>query len=477
VQGESRAEVPGSGHPWGDRLAATVTDSSRPSARLVDAELRSFYNSSFPVGQNDAAVWQGKGMTTAWEVGGFARWRGVSVSVRPSLIFTQNASFELTPVAAAGMPIYANPWRRIDVPQRFGPDAAWKLDPGQSEVSLAGFGARVSYGTMSRWWGPAIRNPIVMSNNAPGFPHAALGTDGPRDVGIGTVEVLWLWGDLETSEWFLPSLASKDRFVTGIVGVYSPSFLSGLSLGATRVFYGWKPDGGVDAGDYFLVLQGVRKEYIATPENPTGDDEHDQMLSLFGRWVIDDGGFEVYGEWARNDHSWNFRDFALDPGHSQGITIGFQKAIDLSSRIVALRAEVTNLDRTDRTLRVVPTYYAHHIVLEGYTNQGEVIGAGIGPGGTSQYLAADLYSAWGRVGISVQRDVRDNDAFYDWAEANGATRWERNVRFHGGASALVFTGDFDLGGGLTLTREFNRYYVGRDLWNLNLSLSARWRAR
>jgi hypothetical protein len=37
--------------------------------------------------------------------------------------------------------------------------------------------------------------------------------------------------------------------------------------------------------------------------------------------------------------------------------------------------------------------------------------------------------------------------------------------------------DFDLGAGMIMTREYNRYFFGLDLWNLNLSLSARWRPR
>jgi len=52
------------------------------------------------------------------------------------------------------------------------------------------------------------------------------------------------------------------------------------------------------------------------------------------------------------------------------------------------------------------------------------------------------------------------------------------VSYHLGTQALLFlVDDFDLGGGLVITREFNRYFFGLDLWNVNLSLSARWRSR
>lgn len=476
----ARAALARAGHPWAPRFAPPLDqDDALPRIEATGAGQRTFLNTSLPVGQNDGAVWQGKGLTTALDMGAMASWRALSVTLQPTLIYTQNAAFELAPVTLAGMPEYAYPWRRIDMPQRFGPDAYWTLDPGASEIRVRAYGATVAFGTGNLWWGPGRRNALLMSNHAAGFPHLAIGTDGPAAIGIGDVEVQWIWGDLAQTEWFDPAFGDNDRFVTGIVGAYSPSFLDGLSVGLARVFYAWKPEGGLPLSDYFLVLQGVRKERIATPENPTGDDEHDQLLSFFARWVLAESGFEVYAEWARNDHSWNFRDFILEPEHSQAYLLGLQKVVELSgNRLLSLTGEITHLERsTTRELRATPTYYAHHIVRQGYTQRGQVIGAGVGPGGNAQHVGADLYAPWGRAGVWVQRDVRDNDAFYTWAASTGGSRWEHDVMLHLGGHGMVFVADVEVGGGLVLTREFNRHFVGRDLWNLNVSLSARWRPR
>ena len=466
------------GHPWADRTEAKTLEAPHLRVSPTAARLRVYTNTSFPVGQNDGAVWQGKGLTTALEAGARVLWRGLAITLQPTLLYTQNRAFELAPVTVPNQSPYAYPWRLVDLPQRFGPDPYWTLDPGQSEMRLHGFGAAVGLSTANLWWGPARLNPIVMSNNAGGFAHAFLGTDGPLGIGIGELELKWIWGDLDHTEWFDAGLADRDRFLTGIVASYSPSFLPGLSLGATRVFYAWKPEGGVPLGDYFIVFQGVRKEYFVTPTNRTGDDEHDQMLSLFGRWVVPEGGFEVYWEWARNDHSWNFRDFILEPDHSQAYTLGLQKALEWSGNILSLSAELAHLDASStQELRETPTYYVHHVVGQGYTQNGQVIGAGVGPGGGSQQFAADLYAGWGRAGLYVRRDVRDNDSFYRWAAANGGTRWDHDIWLHAGGHGLMFVGDWEVGGGLMLTRELNRYFYWRDLWNLNVSLSARWRPR
>ena len=467
-------------HAWSARLQpVSPGSSSAVTLTLIEPRLRAFVNSRFPFGRNDGALWQGKGLTSALDLGATATWQGLTVTLHPTMRYTQNSSFDLAPVTVSGMPEHAYPWRPIDMPQRFGPESFWAVDPGQSEIRLDARGAMLGVSTANLWWGPAIRNAIVMSNNAAGFPHAFVGTDGQVDTGIGGFEARWIWGRLGQSDWFDPAVANTDRFVTGIVATYSPSFLDALSLGMTRVFYGWVPDGGLPFGDYFAVFQGLRKKALVSPSNPTGDDEHDQMLSLFGRWVLEESGFEVYGEWARNDHSWELRDFLLEPEHSQAYTLGLQRAIELSGdRILALSGELTHLERSTTVLvRANPTYYAHHIVTQGYTQEGQVIGAGIGPGGDSQYVGADLYARWGRAGVYAERQVHDNDAYYAWAQANGETYCCHNVSFNLGTQALVFVDDFDLGGGLVITREFNRYFFGLDLWNVNLSLSARWRRR
>jgi len=475
--GDVREWLTAGEHPWRERLAAEADEQDGGvTIRLEDPFLRMFANSRFPMGQNDGAVWQGRGLTAALDVGATMKWRALTVSVRPTLLYAQNRSFDLAPAPTE----FDYPWRPIDLPQRFGPDPLWTLDPGQSEVRLDGWAMAVGFGTTNLWWGPARRNPIVMSNNAPGFPHAFLGTSGPVGIGIGELEARWIWGDLDQSEWFGYSAVREDRFITGIVATYGPSFLPGLSLGVTRLFYVAVPPGGTPVSDYFAVFQGIRKKALATPENPTGDDEHDQMLSLFGRWALRDSGFEVYWEWARNDHSWDFRDLLLEPEHSQAYVLGLQKSLALSgNRLLALHFELTRLERepTYVTGRPSPTYYAHHIVTQGYTQRGQVIGAGIGPGGNAQGLGLDYYAPWGRWQLLLQRDVRDEDAYYTWAIANDVDSCCHNVLYSLGLSGMKFVGDFDLGAGLIATREFNRYFYGLDLWNLNLSLSARWHPR
>ena len=475
--GDVSETVESDAHPWAGKLRLVPWVSGPVRWSAVGSRLRVFANRKEPYVQNDGAVWQGNGVTTALDSRAAIEWRSVSITLNPILLYNQNSPFELADVGRANP--YAYPWRTIDLPQRFGPDAFWTFDFGQSELAVDWKGARVSAGTNNLWWGPGIRNAIIMSNNAPGFFHTSLGTKGPIDIEIGNLEGQWIWGRLGQSDWFDPTVTDTDRFITGIVLGYSPTFLEGLTVGLTRVFQSLVPEDGVDAGEYFVVFQRLLKKGFASEANPEGQDERNQLLSLFARWALPRSGFEAYVEWARNDHAGDLNDFLLEPEHSQGYTLGFQKVTSLSSeRMVAIRGELTHLEASATfRLRGRGTYYEHGLVSQGYTQKGQVIGAGIGPGGNAQHVAIDLYAPWGSAGTFVGRKVHDNDAFWVWAAATGPAYHRHHVTLDFGANALFFVNDFDLGGGLIVIREFNRYFYGPTGWNLNVSLTARWRPR
>ena len=81
----------GDSHPWGTiGQLASPESSSTVALTLIEPRLRAFANSRFPVGQNDGAVWQGKGLTSALDLGGTARWQALTVTLHPTLLYTQN---------------------------------------------------------------------------------------------------------------------------------------------------------------------------------------------------------------------------------------------------------------------------------------------------------------------------------------------------------------------------------------------------
>src|SRR5690606_24750353 len=107
-----------------------------------------------------------------------------------------NAAFTLAPAYWPDLEEFAYPWRVIDLPQRMGTRSRATLGLGDSEIRLDVRGVTLGMGNRSRWWGPGIRNAILMSDNAPGFAHAFLGTRRPVDVGPASLEAFYMYGGL-----------------------------------------------------------------------------------------------------------------------------------------------------------------------------------------------------------------------------------------------------------------------------------------
>ena len=469
------------GHPWGARVTAPTPLSLGSSASLTveDPGARVFANSAFADGGSDGPVWQGKGLTAAVDVGATLRVGPLTATVHPLLWYAANGDFELAPGTVEGMPAYGYPWRRIDLPQRPGPDGVGRLDPGDSSVRLELGSLSVGVGTESLWWGPGIRNAILVSDNAGGFPHAFVRTERPARTGIGTLEAQWIFGRLAQSAWFDTTFADRGRYVTGAVLAFTPAGLEELTVGAARLFYALVPHDGIGADDVLLLFQRVSKSDFTAPGNPSGEDEADQMFSAFARWLLPESGFEAWVEWARNDHGWNLRDYFLAPEQAQGYTLGFRKVKALpGANFLSVQAELTHLERSATVrIRDVPTYYEHYAVPPGYTHRGQIVGASVGPGGNSQFLGASLFGSWGRGEVFVARRVHDNDAYYDLVAPDSG--WCcHDVSLDIGAGGLFWSGPVEMGVRGTLTREYNRHFIRRnDPWNVNVQVSARYRPR
>ena len=471
-----------SAHPWAPRYALNPRPAVQgPSLALLDPELRATYNSAYPRGTNDGALWAGRGASFALSAGARLAWGPLTAVLDPALRWTQNRAFALAPdsglgIDRAGLSRYAYPWQhgRIDLPERFGDAGFTGLDWGQSGVRLNAGPATVGLTTENLWWGPAVENPIIMSNTAPGFPHLDLGTARPVWIGIGRAEARVLWGRLTESAYFDTLPGNDHRLFAGMVLGVEPKWIPGLTLGLTRVFYQtWDS---LSASDFLTIVQTVFKAAFRSDSNTAGDDRRDQMLSLIARWTFPEAGFQAYVEWARNDHNWDPRDFLVEPDHSRAYTLGFQQLLTGAGSRWRLRGEVTTLGIPSTfRVRATPTYYIHHLARQGYTNRGQPIGAGIGPGSQSELLALDRYDRDGRLGAFLQRVRFDDDAYYGIFSPLQDYR-SHQTEISGGLRGARFVGPLDISASLVLSRELNRYYqVRNDVTNLMLDLGIRFR--
>jgi hypothetical protein len=128
-----------------------------------------------------------------------------------------------------------------------------------------------------------------------------------------------------------------------------------------------------------------------------------------------ESGVEAYAELGRTDLPKSFRDFLLYPSHTIGYTLGLQW--NKPQGRTRVQAEVTTLEQSSSFRdRPIGSWYTSRRVIQGYTNQGQALGAAIGPGSSSQWLAWDYLPPSWRGGIYLGR-IRWNEdmrSVYHW---------------------------------------------------------------
>ena len=410
-----RGEVPARGFLI--RSASSLMAPLRPAPptdlelRWVAPELRVLRNSALPHSFNEGPLWAGRGLSGRLTAGLYARYHGLTLILAPQWVGSQNKPFQTAsyPDIAAGRtrdPLasaFHYPPQSMDLPQRFGRSARGSLDPGQSSLTFRWDRLALGFATENQWWGPGLRNALILGAQAPGFPYLFVETGKPIATPLGDLRARWILGRLSESEYFDLDPSNDHRSLSGLVLELAPWFDEGLSLGLARTVIA--PSGSLPLGATLDVFRNVGRP----PQEP-GDTllapGPDQLFSVFARWVFPDAGFEVYGEWGRAEQPASLRDFLQLPQHSRGYTVGLQyvRPIGGEGRMVRLQSEVTSLEPSQSfRVREVGEWYASRRVPQGYTHRGRVLGAAIGPSASSQWVALDHVTSDWSVGTFVGR--------------------------------------------------------------------------
>lgn len=404
-------------HPWISHpfFRERNTDNNDVAVVFYSPKIFRSHNTEIPMGNNDGALWQGRGSNYQFSAGVGAVYGPLTVVFRPTVVMSENREFQLSPrPRLEGLSPYAMPLTNSDIPERFGEDSISRFDLGDSFVELEYNGFAAGFSNQRIWTGPAIYNPLIFSYNAPGFLHTYFGTRDPYEFRYGQIETKWFWGGLRESDYFDEDPTNDLRFVTGLVFNYSPSVISGLHLGFTRTAFSYYPEGGPGFSDLVMALR------LSQPDNVDDPDKaFHSMMSFFGRWVFPGAGFELFAEWGRNDNRRRFRDFIAEPEFNRGYVLGFIKNFDISTnRKIQLNTEITNVENSSVTSqqRDFNTWYEHEVIRQGFTNRGQVLGANIGPGSSTQIMRLSYYERRGMIGVSAQRVAMYNDRFHRFRE-------------------------------------------------------------
>lgn len=267
--------------------------------KLYGPEWFNSYNTKAPYGQNDGALWQGKGYNTSLTAGARLEAFGFEATFKPQVSWSQNREFDYMPGVYGSE--YSYFWKgNIDLVQRYGDSSFWTFDWGDTEIRYSWNNFTVGFGFQSPWLGPAFLNPMLGSNNAGTYPKFDIGLRKTKvympytDWYLGEIEGRAWLGYLTESDYFDNDSTNDHRQLTGFSVAYSPSIISGFTIGANKIcINNWK-----DKSIKYL------NPLYSTNGSQTGDKiDEDQKMSLFAEWRFPQVGFEVYGELGVDDYS------------------------------------------------------------------------------------------------------------------------------------------------------------------------------
>lgn len=460
------------------------------------------YNSTTPYNRNNGSMIPNRGYQHLLSFGIFAKLGPLEISLKPEHHYSQNLKFN-----GFWEGHYPEIWEKryalwnvIDMPERFGNKRHNNILLGQSSINFKYKNFSLGFSNENIWWGPGIRNSIMMSNHARGFNHISFKTNKPIKSNIGHFEFQFITGRLESSGFNPPrtdyeyagrilwipkinQLAERDdwRFLQGYILTYSPKYIKGLTLGFVRwtMMYSALIEGKYywmkGNPNYFPIFSNLfrNKDKYVDFENETN-----QAAGIFFRWIWEDSNAEVYTEYNYNDAKTNIRDLILDSEHSRALTMGIRKKFNKN---LVLSWEWTQLEQSaSRILRDAGSWYVHYRVYDGFTNKGEVLGAGIGPGSNSQYFSLLKYTNQKKYGIALEIVDNDNDFYYEaFASAQDQRRYWKDFNFHffyeKKLNNLIFSSKVIFQRQLNYQWELDDstepyYHPGNDLNNLHFSL-------
>jgi len=399
---------------------------TRGILQLLPVTLEQQYNTHHPEGWNDGAMIPARGYQTLFSAGVYGVYGPLSIQLRPEVVYAANRAFQgfYTEQSDQLWADYYGMLNVIDLPERFGENPYQKMFWGQSSIRLT-FGA-LSLGLSNEnlWWGPGMRNSLVMSNTAEGFKHLTLNTVKPIKTFLGSFEGQIICGRLENSGFAPPDTGrtlngiklyvpkrNDWRYVNAIVLSYQPKWVPGLFLGLTRSFITYYKDMGRGFADFLPIISPIsKKANYGQNESPVSND---QRASVFLRWLWLRGKAELYCEYFREDHAFDTRDLILEPTYEHAYIFGLRKMFSLNvkkDQYIQFNLEVTQLaQNSTNPERSELSMYLHGLIHQGYTYKGQLLGAGIGPGSNLQSVSISWIKSLKTIGIQVERYVHNND--------------------------------------------------------------------
>ena len=127
---------------------------------------RQQFNTDHPYSLNDGEMIPARGYQTMFSAGIFAKLGPLSIQLQPEYVYAENRDYEGYSDKQSGISwaAYYNFLNRIDLPEKFGDKAYNRLFWGQSSIRLTVGPVSLGLSNENLWWGPGVRNSLLMSN-------------------------------------------------------------------------------------------------------------------------------------------------------------------------------------------------------------------------------------------------------------------------------------------------------------------------
>ena len=395
-------------------------------------------NTTLPYAYNSGSLYPAVGLQERVAIGATFQYKRWSLQLQPEFVAASNKHPEGLAMDF-DQPYY---WPRyyeyvlnkIDLPDYFGDKPVQKLYPGQSSLKYNGEHLSFGISTENLWWGPGMRNSLVMTNSAPGFLHFTVNTRKPWKTAVGTFEGQWIVGQLNDSKtdppengrltnsaYFVPR-NTDTRTITGLTVSWQPKWTPNLYIGFAKSYYLYNKD---------FVLQDVL---------PFGriNEKRQGLGSLFIRYAMPADHAEFYIEYGRADKPATLTNIFQDTIPSAYV-MGMRKLFSLHSgkSYIEFLLELTHLQlpasrlifQNDPALNAqTKSWYLNQFIRQGYTQDGRLLGASIGPGSNSQTVSVSWLKGFNKIGFVLERVLHDNDYYY-YNYFNGLVYYGPNFKY------------------------------------------------
>ena len=388
------------------------------------------YVGDHPYDWNDGAMIPAKGLQQYLNGGVNLQWKNLELQMAPELVIAQNLAYEgfNANMDQVHWRDYYRFYNFIETPDRMGDKQYNTILLGQSFLKYHVKNTAIQISTANKWWGPGFRNALILSNNAAGFPHIGISNDKPVNTKWGDLNYEFIWGTLLNSTYPPPGSylkyngevmyapkENRERIFQGMHINYTPKWFPNLTLGVEQSFvqYADQLNG---LGNYIPIKHIIYRLPNDVMEQPI------TLTAFYFNYEFAKAKAKLYGEFGWNLNRTTFRNWLIQPDKGMGNVLGFSKILgDTKKHYWEFKAEMANLQlltiAEQFTTGAPPSWYLGSYVRQGYTNDGKIIGAGVGPGGTSQTLELNWRSGNNRIGISGERRLH-NDDFYVYSFTN-----------------------------------------------------------